>query len=280
MPERSTPRVRALLDATHLEPSLAVTAMATALALRAGRGWGSAWVAAAVLAGQFSVGWANDWIDAGRDVATGRVDKPIVAGLVSRAAVRRAALVALTLTVPLSLASGVVAGVVHVAAVVLAWGYDLGLKATVVSVVPYAGSFALLPTFIALGLPGTPLPHWWVPAAGALLGAGAHFTNALPDLDDDARTGVHGLPQRLGARASLVAAALLLGAGAVVIGFGPPGPLGPAPAVALTIGLGLVAAVPFLSSERRRRRLAFRLTIAAAGMVVLALLLAGSDLAR
>ena len=37
-------------------------------------------VAVAVLAGQLSTGWSNDWFDAGRDTAVGRTDKPIVAG--------------------------------------------------------------------------------------------------------------------------------------------------------------------------------------------------------
>jgi 4-hydroxybenzoate polyprenyltransferase len=41
---------------------------------------------------------------------------------------------------------------------------------------------------------------WWLPVVGALLGVGAHLVNVLPDLDDDAATGVHGLPHRIAAR--------------------------------------------------------------------------------
>ena len=67
--------------------------------------------------------------------------------------------------------------------------------------VPYVVCFGLLPVFVVLGCPGTPAPPWWLPVAGGLLGAGAHFANVLPDLDDDAATGVRGLPHRLGARA-------------------------------------------------------------------------------
>ena len=44
----------------------------------------------------------------------------------------------------------------------------------------------------------------------------------LPDLDDDRRTGIRGLPHRLGLRASIVITwvALLLGAVAVTVGVG------------------------------------------------------------
>ena len=110
-----------------------------------------------------------------------------------------AAAIALAAVPLLSLLSGWRAAIVHCVAVALAWAYDLGLKATALSVVPYAIAFGLLPVFVVLGLPGAPWPPWWAPVAGALLGAGAHFANALPDLDDDIATGVRGLPHRLGA---------------------------------------------------------------------------------
>ncbi|MHA6618356.1 hypothetical protein [Pseudonocardia sp. DLS-67] len=39
-------------------------------------------VAAAVLAGQVSIGWRGDALDAGRDAAAGRPDKPVDTGAV------------------------------------------------------------------------------------------------------------------------------------------------------------------------------------------------------
>lgn len=270
-------RVWALLRCAHFEPTLAVTTIAVALALRVGRGWETVWVGAAVLAGQLSIGWANDWVDAERDRAVGRRDKPVVVGAVRPETLRVAALAALTAAVPLSLASGIVAGVVHIVAVGFGWAYDLWLKFSTFSVVAYAGAFALLPAFVVLGLPGAPLPAWWVPVAGALLGAGAHFTNALPDLEADAHTGVHGLPQRLGARGSLAAAVLLLGAGSAVIAFGPTGPVRPGPGVALVISLALVIVV-LVAALLGRRAWAFRLTILAALTLVGALVAAGNTL--
>jgi len=139
-----------LVRACHFQPTLAVTAVTTGLAALAGRSaWGCVAVAAAVLAGQLSTGWSNDWFDAPRDRAAGRTDKPIVAGDVSVGTVRAAACTALVAAVPLSLLSGWRAAGAHLVAIASAWAYNLGLKATVVSPVPYALSFGLLPAFVA-----------------------------------------------------------------------------------------------------------------------------------
>ncbi len=97
--------------------------------------------------------------------------------------------------------------------------YDWPLKSTVASPLPYMVSFAALPAFVVLGKPGT--PPWWMVVAAGLLGGGAHFVNVLPDIADDTRTGVRGLPQRLGPTGSwLAGGVLLLGATAVLV-FGP-----------------------------------------------------------
>jgi 4-hydroxybenzoate polyprenyltransferase len=234
--------VRGLVRACHPEPTLAVTAASAALAAAVGRGVpGTLATAAAVLAGQLSVGWMNDYLDRDRDVRTGRADKPVAVGVLDPAVVRTATLVAAVAVVPLSLLSGLLAGCLHLLAVASAWAYNLRLKATALSVLPYAVSFGLLPAFITAGLPGQPVVGWLV-AAGSLLGAGAHFANVLPDIEDDLRTGVRGLPHRLGPAGSRVAAAVLLVAASVVLALGPPGPPGilgvGAVAVAVVCGVG------------------------------------------
>ncbi|MCU1673210.1 MAG: rane protein, partial [Frankiales bacterium] len=192
-------RARALVDACHPEPTAAVTAVVTALAVSAGRGAGAVVVAAAFLSGQLSVGWSNDWIDADRDRRTGRPDKPVQRGEVTPHQLRTAALVAVAACMPLSLLMGVRAGLAHLLAVAAAWAYNARLKSTVLSWVPYALAFGLIPSIITLGLDGSPWAPWWATAAGALLGVGAHLANVLPDLEDDVATGVRGLPHRLGA---------------------------------------------------------------------------------
>ena len=207
-----------LVRACHFQPTLAVTAMTTGLAALAGRGpWGCVAVAVAVLAGQLSTGWSNDWFDAARDRAVGRTDKPIVAGSVSLGTVRLAACTALAAAVPLSLLSGWRAATVHLVAIASAWAYNLGLKATVASPVPYAVSFGLLPAFVTLGLPGHPWPRPTIMLATALLGVGAHFINTLADREDDARSGIAGLPQRMTARDALLTGVVLLTGCAITI---------------------------------------------------------------
>lgn len=251
---------------------MAVTGATALLAAVAGRSpAGVVGVGAAVLAGQLSVGWSNDARDAERDRVTGRADKPVAAGDVSVRSAWWAAALAAAACVPLSLLSGWRAAVAHVTAVIFAWGYNLGLKATVLSILPYAVAFGLLPAFVTLGLPGHPFPARWAVLGGILLGAGAHLANALPDLAGDLATGVRGLPHRLGAAATRVAAALLLVAAGLVLALGPghPGPL----AVAAVAVSGACAAAGLLAGMRRPgSRIAFRVVLVAA-VVDVALLL-------
>jgi 4-hydroxybenzoate polyprenyltransferase len=227
-----------------------VTAVSAALAAAVGRGVaGTVAVAAAVLAGQLSIGWMNDYLDRDRDVRAHRADKPVVAGTTAPATLRTATALAAAAVVPLSLLSGWFAGSLHLIAVASAWSYNLWLKATALSVLPYVVSFGLLPAFITAGLPGHPV-YGWLVAAGALLGAGAHFANVLPDIDDDLATGVRGLPQRLGATGSRIAAGTLLALASLVLAVGPPGPPGAlgvgavAVAVAAAIGAGVLGRRP------------------------------------
>ncbi|MFD0385551.1 UbiA family prenyltransferase [Streptomyces stramineus] len=124
----------------------------TALAGTAGHSAGNcALLAAAVLSGQLSVGWCNDAFDARRDAAAGR-SKPVATGAVSAQTVWAAAHTALALCVPLSLMCGPLAGAVHLAGVGAAWAYNLRLKVTVWSWLPYAAGFASLPAFVTLSL--------------------------------------------------------------------------------------------------------------------------------
>lgn len=246
--------IGALVRASHPAPSAAVTILVTVLAITAGhdvRGWLT--IAAMVLAGQLSIGWANDAIDAERDRIAGRRDKPIAAGEVSRRSVANAASVALALCVPLSLAAGLAAGLVHLVAVAAGWAYDLGVKSTVWSPLPYAVAFGLVPVFVWLALPGEPLPPWWLVTAGALLGLGGHGGNTLPDLVGDKETGVNGLPQRLGTARTAALSAGCLTTAVFVLALGPSGRLGLLGwlALAVTSLLCVVALRGAASGDRR-----------------------------
>ena len=263
-----------LVRACHPEPTAAVTAIATALAVTSGLGARSGWVAAAFLTGQLSVGWSNDWIDRERDVRSGRADKPVVRGEVSARTLRNAALVAVALCVPLSLAMGLAPGLAHLLAVAAAWAYNARLKSTALSFLPYAVAFGLVPSIVVLGLDGQPWAPAWATVAGALLGVGAHLANTLPDLEEDLANGVRGLPHRLGARASAALSALLLTAAAAVLAFGPgsPGPL-----AVLAVGVAVLAtAAGLLLGRRPGSRAPFRAALVVA-VVSVGLLLARGD---
>ena len=260
--------VKGLVGSAHPLPSLAVTAFAVLVAAACGRsGTGVVLVAATVLTGQLSIGWCNDLVDRDRDRVAGRTDKPLASGAVPVRLVASSTALAVALCVPLSLASGWRAGVAHLVGVAGGWAYDLGVKRTLWSWLPYAVSFGLLAAFLTLGLPGHPAPPWWMAVAGALLGVGAHFLNVVPDVDDDLAEGIRGLPQRLGAVRSAVAGAALLALASVTVTLGPGTPpwwawLGLAAAVAAAGGAGLVGA------RGGSRRTPFLLAIVTAGVAV------------
>ena len=278
-PVRTPVSLRALALATHPGPAVAVTVVATLLALAAGvPGGRTAFVGAAVLAGQASIGWSNDWLDADRDRAVARADKPVVQGAVAPALLRTLALGAAAAAVVLSLLLGVVPGSLLLVLVVSGWAYNGGLKRTPVSVLPYVTGFGALPAGVVAAAPGAPGAPWWLVTAGAALGAAAHLANVAPDLEDDLATGVRGLPHRLGARLSAATGAVVLGGASLVLVLGPEGP----PTAAGWAGLGLAVpavAVAALAGTPGFRRLAFPAVMLLTVLDVVLLLAGGAAVA-
>ncbi|GAA2877264.1 UbiA family prenyltransferase [Pseudonocardia halophobica] len=225
LPTRRAGALPGLVAAAHPGPAAAVTVVAALLAVDAGQPARTTLVVAlAVLAGQLTVGWVNDLVDQKRDRAVGRADKPLAAGRVAAHQVRTAVVVAGAACVALSVAAGWRSGLVHlVLGVGSAQAYNLGLKGTRLSWLPYAVAFGTLPAVASLAGSAPAWPPWWTTAAGAALGVGAHVLNALPDLADDVRTGVRGLPHRLGERAARPLAAGLLVAASLLAALGPAG---------------------------------------------------------
>ena len=269
--------LRSLIAACHPGPVVAVTTIATLLAVAV-----DATVRTVVLVcvtffvGQLSIGWSNDWIDAERDAAAGRADKPVAVGEVSTGQARAAAVIAAAATVPLSLAMGWLAGASHLVLVAAGWAYNAGLKATVWSWAPYFLAFGLLPAIVVLASTADTRPPLWMMAAGGLLGVGAHLLNVLPDLEDDQLTGVRGLPHRLGRSRAGVLAPVVLVVASVLVVAGPAGDMGKAGVGALLFTAG-VAAVAAVASVTGRRLLALAAT-ATVAVADVALLVSGGAL--
>jgi 4-hydroxybenzoate polyprenyltransferase len=270
--------LRSLIAACHPGPVVAVTTIATLLALAVDATVGTvALVFASFFVGQLSIGWSNDWIDAERDAAAGRADKPVAVGAVSTARARTAAIVAAAVTVPLSLALGWLAGASHLVLVAAGWAYNAGLKATVWSWAPYFLAFGLLPAVVVLASTDDDTwPPLWMMAAGGLLGVGAHLLNVLPDLEDDRLTGVRGLPHRLGRTGAGVLAPVVLVGASVLVVAGPAGEMGLARLGVLLFTAG-VAAVAAIASVTGRRLLALVAT-ATVAVADVALLVSGGAL--
>jgi 4-hydroxybenzoate polyprenyltransferase len=273
---------RSLALSCHPIPSVAVTALTAGLAalapLPAGRG---ALVTAAVFTGQLSIGWSNDYLDAERDRATNRSDKPVATGEVTPRVAGLAAVLALLLTVALSAALGWPGGAAALVVVACGWLYNLGMKATALSWLPYAVAFGILPAVATLSASPPRWPAAWAVGAGALLGIAAHLANVLPDLQEDVATGIRGLPHRLGAKATALAGAGALLLASAVILFGPsaargqPGLLRWAGFVATLLVAGTAARAAYHDPSSRRF---FQATILVAAMDLLFFALSGTAL--
>jgi 4-hydroxybenzoate polyprenyltransferase len=269
MARSSSTGTAGLLRACHPGPAAAVTLLAGPLAAGAGLGLvRGVLVVAAVLAGQLVTGWLNDLLDAGRDRQVGRADKPVVSGAVDEATLRRALVLAAVPAVGLPLLAGLLAGpaaaVTGLAVVAGGVAYDLGLKATVASPAPYAVAFGALPAFVLL-TGEQPVPAW-LPVAGALLGVGAHLLNVLPDLDDDAVTGVRGLPHRLGVRLLAPAGVAVLLAATAVMVLG--APVTGVPLLVLAAVVTALTAAALAGSPRAAFRAAVGIALADAVLLV------------
>ncbi|MDQ1124800.1 UbiA family prenyltransferase [Microbacterium trichothecenolyticum] len=253
----------ALWGATHPGPTLVVTVLALALGGAAGvEPARLALLVVAVFAGQVSVGLSNDAIDGARDATVGRTDKPIAAGTITpeRALAVAVAAVVLALALSVPLGPGLLAA--HAIALASAWAYNAGLKSTPLSIAPFLLSFGLFPSFATLSLTPPAPAAPWASLAGAALGAAVHLTNVVRDLDDDRRTGVRGLPHRLGARASVVLAAVGIIAGALAVLFGTDATL---PGTLFFGAVVVVAAVAVvITVVRAPGRAVFQLTMLAA----------------
>jgi 4-hydroxybenzoate polyprenyltransferase len=183
----------------HPFPSALDATAASAIALIAGSGARLALhLGLGMLCLQFAIGAANDFADSATD-AQAKPAKPIPAGLLSREAVIVvfviAALLGLALTASAS-AAALAVGVVGLADGLL---YDLRLKGTALSWVPFAAGVGLLPVYAWLGATGT-LPAFVLLVVTLAVAAGCALAlaNAFSDLERDRLSGVTSIATVLG----------------------------------------------------------------------------------
>jgi 4-hydroxybenzoate polyprenyltransferase len=191
---------------------------------------------------QFGIGAANDWADAPAD-AVARPDKPIPAGRVSRPLAARVAAAAAGSGLVLAALAGPAALGVAVAGLLTGLAYDLRLKGTPWSWVPYAVGIPLLLLFGWVGATGE-VP----PALGVLLpvamaaGAALAIANAMADLERDEAAGVQTVAtaagivvaRRVGAVLQAAVGLAALGSAALLGG-------SPAGIAVAAVGTGIVA---------------------------------------
>ena len=197
----------------HPIPSLLTTLAALGFAWIFGIGtrdrrfW---WIAAIMLLVQFSISALNEWADADLDRQAGR-RRPIPLGLVPRGAALGIAVVcavgAFLLCVLADL--GPFALLLVGIGTACGWAYDLWLKATPLSFVPFAIAFPLMPFWIGV-LAARPLSSLLVLfLGGSVLATAIHLADAIPDREADRAAGLRTLA--LGTpRAELASAGLLL----------------------------------------------------------------------
>lgn len=190
----------------HPGPSLLVTATFVAVAALAARSAPSplrvAQLAAAMLCVQFAIGIANDLADVAPD-SLSKPYKPLARAVVPRpaAAIATAALCVAGLALAASVNLETLA--LFAAGLTAGMSYNLGLRRTPLSPVPWWAGIGLLP-LAAFAAAAAVTPRLWpvLPLSG-LVALGLHLANAAPDLAGDRRVRHRSLPVLLGERASL-----------------------------------------------------------------------------
>jgi len=189
-----------ILRACHIGPTSAVTLISFLLASSLWWEGPALVIAFGVFLGQLLVGFTNDLYDYQDDLKHKRIDKPLVSGKITTAQLKSAIKIVTPLAILVNLFG------------------PLGIK---------GGLIYLL----GIGL-GAPL---WLLISAACLGVAAHFANVIKDINEDLKSEIIGLPQKLGKKASRVIIGILLIGTTLLLNFVTPSPV--------LLSIGLVAAV-------------------------------------
>lgn len=218
---------------------------------------------------QFGIGATNDVIDAPRDAGR-KAGKPIPAGLVSSGGARSVAAVSFAGGVGLATLVGPAVAALSLAVIGIGLAYDLLLKGTAWSWLPFAVGIPILPVYGWLGAAGT-LPGVFtilLPVAVAG-GAALAIANSLVDVERDRAAGAGSIAMSLGIeRAWLVGTVLVLGVVAIAVGWAmSTRGVGAALLVAAAGVVPLAAAGLGLDADPARRERAWQLQAVGLGLL-------------
>lgn len=154
---------------------------------------------------QSAIGATNDYCDRGLD-ALSKPWKPLAAGVLSPGAALLSAVIAITLAALIATTLGLLSWLLAMLGLGLGLVYNLWLKRTSLSALPYLIAIPLLPVWAWVTVGDRPAGVFWLLPLGALAGLGLHLANALVDFESDHAGGACGLAQCLGRRRALLLA--------------------------------------------------------------------------
>jgi 4-hydroxybenzoate polyprenyltransferase len=227
----------------------------------------------AMTALQLGIGTVNDLVDASRDAGL-KPGKPIPAGLVSRRVAMAIALAGFGLGLGLASFSGPLIASLAIVVIAIGLVYDLRLKGTAWSWLPFAVGIPILPVFGWAGATGGLASTFvvLVPAAVAA-GAALAIANSLVDVDRDRAAGVSSVAVALGEGTARAVSSVLLGAiavAAVASAFAFGGRIVAIAIIALLGGLPVAAAGFARRRDPARRELAWRVEAVGLGLLAVA----------
>jgi 4-hydroxybenzoate polyprenyltransferase len=170
-----------------------------------------------MLLAQLAISALNDWADREADARAGR-RRALVMGLIAPGAALAlaGALAAAALVWSWVVGDGPQATVLLALGIAAGFAYDLWLKPTPLSFLPFALAFPLLIVWVS-SVVGYGPPAWLVFLGGAPLAVAIHLADSIPDLEADRRSGLRTLAVALGGQAAVRAAAALLAGGCAVL---------------------------------------------------------------
>lgn len=169
-----------------------------------------------MLLAQFSISALNDWADRHRDAEAER-RRPLVLGVLSPGTALAIATVCGSLALMFVAAFGILPSLLVLLGIGAGWAYDLGLKSTPFSFVPFAVAFPLVPLWVGTitGRPGSSM--LMLLAAGVPVATAIHLADAIPDRQVDAAAGARTLAVALGRPRAELAVFLGLATGATML---------------------------------------------------------------